>query len=1805
MNKTYSIVWSTVRNMYVVASELARSGCRIKTSSIINTVNDLNSKATHNAALSGIKAIPTQIACAVIAALIFASPAAQAGTDTYNSLTNYTLGYIDELSHDMTTDGSPDSLIYSDPLKGSALYVAGDHSNKTSVTGDHLTIETTGGLDGNSLGNAIFVENNATLQLTNSSILSTGIYSSAITAQNDGHISLTDSTVSIDGSNYGTIIADKNSDISLTNTTVNATGDNDVVAQNTSSLTVNSESTITLAEGQVRIVNIGTLNMSDSTVSSTGIDSTVRGYRESTLKLQNSAITHTNTKGAAIEASNATTLDITGDKASMVVNSAGIGVYGIGSAVNIDGATINAENDGIKMTSVGQSPFYADLTSLSVKNATVTSDTAALHVDSNTKITSPITLTDVTLTGPTAIMLDSKTTVEATDSTLNGDVTAGMTSSTLSLKNSTLNGKTDAAFATLSLDENSQWNLNNKSYLGTLTSNGKIDLIQKEGSTGSILNVDSTLTLQDQSQLAITMGNASTTPVIKTSKTTLAGDLTVNATATFAPVDSDKNFSSFVLIDSSSAINGDFDSLTLNVGTPSLPDYLTLNAGIDAKDNTNYVLSEGLSWNAGANSASEAHGTFTIAGDDRFEVVSELSGVNATTNWDGETLTKEGDGTLILSNTNNNYGATQINAGTLASKNAATLGRGDVTISQGATLQLSAGTLDNTLVGEGVLKKDGSDSLTLTADNSDYSGDIVIADGTLIANETKSLGTSSITDNGVLQLDSGTLNNQITGTGSLLKDGSGSLVMSSDNSYSGGTVIKDGEVTATHVNALGSGDVDNSGTLLLNADGKFDMGGAQFVTHSDATTTLAAGSTLNVKTFTQETDSTLNIELDDSSSEAIITADDVALGGSLNISGIGNIKDPLTNDPYTFTLIDANNDIQGDFDELTIAGMEQKSVDFLTVDGKINENDQSQYLLATSLSWYADRDNAATDAHGTFTLSDPDGSFTLGTDLTDVNDTLNASSTTGWDGKTLTKEGGGELILSGNNSYSGGTFINEGTLTATSENALGTGLVDNNSILVLDTDGTINATGGITTRTDSTTVLTAGTSLNLGQGSLIQESGSTLDVELNSNSIQPLITGSNAELDGTLHVNDVTLQDHASDKDLKSFTLMDMDNDISGNFAHLSMNIIDKPDYLTVSGMVNPDDASQYLLAEDLSWNAGATSATAAHGNFTLDSGKTFEVTSSLADRTGNSDWDGQSLTKMGAGELILSGNNTYSGTTDIQEGTLWLAGTGTIGAVGSQQTVNIAAGATFGGSNEAVVNGNVDNKGTLNFGDSEETNATFFINGDLTNSGTLVSGSSTYLPGNTLHVEGNYIGNEGSLYLNTELGDDSSATDKLVVTGDTSGNTTLYIHGIGNQGAQTTTGIEVVDIGGESNGVFKQGNQVQAGLYEYRLYKNESNGDWYLSSQTIAPVDPDDGSDVTPVDPDDGSDVTPVDPDDGSDVTPVDPDDGSDVTPINPDNGGNTTPQYRADIGAYLGNQWMARSLQMQTLYDREGSQYRSADGSVWAHFKAGQSDSQAVSGNLDLDSNYSEFQLGGDILAWDNGQQSLTIGVMASYINADTDSTGNRGADGSQFTASGNVDGYNLGVYATWFADAQTHRGLYMDSWYQYGIYNNSVENGDVGSEEYDSTANAISLETGYRYDISLNNGNTVSLTPQAQIIWQNYDADSVTDNNGTRIDGQSSDSWTTRMGLRVDGKLYKDKSTVIQPFMEANWLHTNDETSVSFDGTDVQQDLPANRAELKVGIQADINKQWNVRAQISGQKGSNDFGDINGSLNLRYNW
>ncbi|ENP0467211.1 fibronectin-binding autotransporter adhesin ShdA [Salmonella enterica] len=1968
MNRTYSIVWSAVRNMYVVASELARGHSKVKIQAHANEVAPSIEKPESGWTIS---AKHNALAFAIVAALGFASPLAMADNP---------VSYIDGTDHDLNAETSP--ISYSGTGEGTALYLEGLPTQNqgwqpTSATGTGVVIETDGGgaplSDGSShaAATAVKLTNGAMLNLTDAVITTSGEYAMGIELSGQSSIMLTGGTL-LAGGNYGIMTLSGESQATLSDIKVTATAEtgSDVVSQEGSTLNITDGSEITLTRGQLRVVGSTTgnafLNVSDSTVSSTGTDSTVIASNKGVLDITNSTVTHDNAKGAAIEAGNASTVTISGDnKSSMVINSKDIGIKSAKSSVNIDGATIIAKGDGILMTTGGSS-FYSNNSGLMVNNADVTSDdAAALHVDKNTVMEKPITLTDSTLTGPTAIKLDNAATVEANNTTLNGNIDAGSTVSSLSLaEKSSLQGSVNGLNSSLTLDETSQWNMTNPSTVGNLTNDGGITLGNASGSTGTLLTVDNTLTLQDGSQINATLDTANSSPIIKATNVTLDGTLNLSSTATFVAPETDEHLGSFTLIDSQTAITTDFDSVTLDADISAMPDYLTINAGVDANDNTNYELSTGLSWYAGANSARAAHGTFTVDAGSTFTVTSELDETTATSNWDGSKLTKQGDGTLILSNTGNDYGDTEIDGGILAAKDAASLGTGNVT-AESATLALSQGTLDNNVTGGGKIVKTGNDELivtgdntysggttitggtltadhadslgtgaivnsgvlqvgegelentlsgsgalvktgtgeltlsgdnsysgdttitggtltadhadslgtgviansgvlqvgegelentlsgsgalvktgtgeltlsgdntysggttitggTLTADHADslgtgviansgvlqvgegelentlsgsgslvktgtgeltlsgdntYSGDTTITGGTLTADHADSLGTGDIDNSGVLQVGEGELENTLSGTGSLVKTGTGELTLSGDNTYSGGTTIDDGVLIATNVNALGGGDVDNTGTLKLDAEGEFNL--ANVTTQSGATTELAKGTTLNVDSLTQQADSTLNIDLSKANGESAITADSVTLGGTLNVTGIGSVTDSWTPEVYTYTLIDSDSAITSDFDNLTVAGMNREDVDFLTIDGKVDEADNTHYDLTASLSWYADRDNASTDAHGTFTLSDPDGSFNVAANLTDVDDTLDPNST--WDGKSLTKEGAGTLILSGDNDYSGGTTINEGTLVAASTTALGTGLVDNNATLVLDADGEVSAVGGITTHSGATTQLALGTSLDLGDSALIQEDGSTLNVELNSDSVQPLITGGSATLGGDLVVSDASLEARASDAEFQSFKLMDMDSDISGDFTSLTMNLTDKPDYLTVTGTINPEDASEYLLTEGLSWNATATSATPAHGTFTLGAGDSFEVTSVLGDKTGNGDWDGKSLTKLGAGKLTLSGANTYSGDTNVQEGTLWLSGDGTIGEMGSQQAVNVASDATFGGSNGTTVNGKVTNEGTLVFGDSEETGAIFTLNGDLINMGTMTSGSSSSTPGNTLYVDGNYTGNGGSLYLNTVLGDDDSATDKLVITGDASGTTDLYINGIGN-GAQTTNGIEVVDVGGTSTSdAFVLKNEVNASLYTYRLYWNESDNDWYLASKAQSDDD-DSGSDVTP-------------PDDDSDVTPSD--DG--------DDGGDVAPQYRADIGAYMGNQWMARNLQMQTLYDREGSQYRNADGSVWARFKAGKAESEAVSGNIDMDSNYSQFQLGGDILAWGNGQQSVTVGVMASYINADTDSTGNRGADGSQFTSSGNVDGYNLGVYATWFADAQTHSGAYVDSWYQYGFYNNSVESGDAGSESYDSTANAVSLETGYRYDIALSNGNTVSLTPQAQVVWQNYSADSVKDNYGTRIDGQDGDSWTTRLGLRVDGKLYKGSRTVIQPFAEANWLHTSDDVSVSFDDATVKQDLPANRAELKVGLQADIDKQWSVRAQVAGQTGSNDFGDLNGSLNLRYNW
>ncbi|EBO2362897.1 autotransporter outer membrane beta-barrel domain-containing protein [Salmonella enterica subsp. enterica serovar Kentucky] len=1149
-------------------------------------------------------------------------------------------------------------------------------------------------------------------------------------------------------------------------------------------------------------------------------------------------------------------------------------------------------------------------------------------------------------------------------------------------------------------------------------------------------------------------------------------------------------------------------------------------------------------------------------------------------------VVKSGDETLTLSGTNSYTGGTTISGGTLVATNVEALGSGDVT--DDATLELNTGgTFDNAISGSGQVVKSGDKMLTLSGANS-YSGGTLISDGTLVASNVEALGTGDVTNNATLALNTGgDFTNNISGSGQVVKSGDDTLTLSGANSYTGGTTISGGTLVATNVDALGTGDVTNSSTLELNTGGTFDnaiSGSGQVVKSGDETLTLSGSNTYTGGTLI--------------SGGTLVATNGDALG-------TGDVTDNATlelNTGGTFdNVISGSGQVvkSGD-DTLTLSGANSYTGGTLISGGT---------LVATSVEALGSgdvTDNAVLELNtgGTFD---------------------NAISGSG----QVVKSGDKTLTLSGANSYTGGTTISGGTLVASNVEALGSGDIDNYASLQLNASGQF-VTANLTTHDNAITAIGAGSALRAN--TLTQEANSTLAVHLTDSNSGAIVTADRANLGGTLDITGIGNVAKSWIRDAYAYTLIDSDSAIDSDFAQFTVAGMDakQVDFLTVDGRVNADDDTRYDVTASLSWYADSdNAATDAHGTFTLsEQGHSFTLNTALTDvdATLNPDsatyWDGKSLIKRGAGTLILGAQNTYSGDTDVQEGALWLAETATIGSAGSAQAVNIAANAAFGGHN-ATVNGHVNNLGNLYFVD------TFTVNGDVVNSSAMISGSDQ--PNNTLTIAGNYTGNDGHLYLNTQLGDDSSPTDKLIVTGDTAGSTTLHITNVNGLGAQTVNGIEVIEVGGQSDGDFRlYKGHVDINAWTYTL--KQDGGDWYLRSESDDVPDdggevtpPDDGGEVTP--PDDGGEVTPPDdggevtpPDDGGEVTPPDddgevtpPDDGGDITPpddggdITPPDGGDVTPvapQYRADIGVYLGNQWMARNLQMQTLYDREGSQYRSADGSIWMRFKAGKAESQAVNGNVDIDSDYSQFQLGGDILTWSDGAQSVTVGLMGSYINASTDSTGNRGADGSQFSANGSVDGYNLGLYATWFADAQSHRGAYIDSWYQYGAYNNSVDNDGLSASRYDSAAHAVSLETGYRYDIALSNRNTVSLTPQAQVTWQRYSADTVIDDGGTRISGQNDDSWTTRLGMRVDGKLYKESGR-IQPFMEVNWLHASDNASATFGDTKVSQDLPNDRVEVKVGIQANVSERLSVYAQAAGQKGKNDYGDASFSLNMRYNW
>lgn len=524
-------------------------------------------------------------------------------------------------------------------------------------------------------------------------------------------------------------------------------------------------------------------------------------------------------------------------------------------------------------------------------------------------------------------------------------------------------------------------------------------------------------------------------------------------------------------------------------------------------------------------------------------------------------------------------------------------------------------------------------------------------------------------------------------------------------------------------------------------------------------------------------------------------------------------------------------------------------------------------------------------------------------------------------------------------------------------------------------------------------------------------------------------------------------------------------------------------------------------LRFDQSFDLSATRAlTVAAGGGTID---TQSFTSTITQGTTGAG----KLTKAGTGTLVLTGNNAHVGGTDVNAGTLALD-TGASLSGGGQ--VNIATAGTLGGYGS--VTGNVANNGSIAIADAvtqftDRGTGNFTINGALTNTGTVqIGGSAT---GNNLLVNGNYIGDGGTIALNTSLGDDASPTDQLRVSGNTSGTSVVKVTNINGQGAPTNNGIQIINIGGASDGVFSlagdyvfHGEQaVVGGAYSYTLAKNgkttPNDGHWYLRSELTNP---------------------PV-------IPPIDP------MPIGP--------IYQPGVPSYEAYAQTLQSLNgLPTLQQRVGNRYwsiagnmmieqgdgpgldqvaPSPDGSVfiegpgiWGRIEGSHSkfDPRVTTSGTEYDINTLKLQAGVDGMLHETENGKLLGGITVHYGHAKTNTRSVYG-NGDIST-----DGYGFGGTLTWYGT----NGFYIDTqaqvtWYDSDLNSKLANTGLVSGNN--GFGYALSVETGKR--VEFNDG--WSVTPQAQLVYSSVDFDTFDDVFGARVSLDDGDSLNGRLGLSLD--------------------------------------------------------------------------------------
>lgn len=723
----------------------------------------------------------------------------------------------------------------------------------------------------------------------------------------------------------------------------------------------------------------------------------------------------------------------------------------------------------------------------------------------------------------------------------------------------------------------------------------------------------------------------------------------------------------------------------------------------------------------------------------------------------GGTLTKSGNGTLIMGVNSGHSGGTIINGGVVQVGNGGTngsVGTGDIS-DYGALVfnRSDAFAVPGIISGSGGVTNNGTGAVSLLATNS-YSGPTVVNTGKLAVLSTSTGGGDyQVADGATLEIrSSGTssylsANNLTFGT---TGGATNNFVLQAGRSvsvplvYATGNLNLNGSVT---VNVSGSG--LSAGTYILLQYSGSVLGTGQFV----------AGGLPGVCTLTNDT-SAQQLKL------IVTTPGLVWDSGNTNN---GSIIDPASG---TWDLSDTNQVWNNG--AANVAFSNGNGAIFAGADGaysiKLGSSVSSSVLTFVNSGYVLTNDTPQTVTLANVSTTSPKlvvaagKTATIGTNVTISSPNTTYFGNTGdTPGGTIIVENGGLLVQTTANTYAldgAGTIasIKTGGImrlqagSTSGQIAIGVNNTGNSPILSVD--------GGLVE------ILGNGGSLNIGNGSGSAAGTLTLNsgnVTMPIGTTKALTLGVNAANQGTVNLNGGVLTVAKVTK---------------GNSSALATNNFNGGTLKAV----NASYASSFLNGLDAA-NVRDGGAVIDDGGFAI----TIDQQLQHSAITGDNAIDG-GLVKQGTGSLTLTSANTYNGMTTVSNGTLLVNGSiladatvapgGTLGGIGnSGGSVNVAAGGTLapgiGGTEIFTVEGNLELQGNAQFVVNESTspsNSFCVVNGTLINHGTgtiIITNVGPALQlGDSFKLFSQPIVNGGALTIGPAPGAGLAWTNKLAFDG-------------------------------------------------------------------------------------------------------------------------------------------------------------------------------------------------------------------------------------------------------------------------------------------------------------------------------------------------------------------------------------------------------------------------------------------------------